>query len=75
MKQLRLPTLDHFEPSVDSLQEAIKFIKEFKDRGQKVYIHCKAGHGRAAATGLLTYSHLCAFLEFLYHVFNATHAF
>ena len=30
-------------------QDAVAFIKKFKDRNEKVYIHCKAGHGRAAS--------------------------
>lgn len=50
--QLRLPTVDHFEPSLESMQLAIKFIKEHKARGERVYVHCKAGHGRAAAITL-----------------------
>jgi atypical dual specificity phosphatase len=52
MKQLHLPVVDHFEPSVAQLQEAVAFIQECKLKGQKVYIHCKAGHGRAAAVAL-----------------------
>jgi atypical dual specificity phosphatase len=52
MRQLRLPTVDHFEPSVENIEEAVKFIKYYKDRGEKVYVHCKAGHGRAACVAL-----------------------
>ena len=52
IKQLRLPTTDHFEPSLQSLTEAVRFIEDCKARGDKVYIHCKAGHGRAAAVTL-----------------------
>lgn len=52
MKQLHLPVVDHFEPTVAQLQEAVAFIHECKQKGQKVYIHCKAGHGRAAAVAL-----------------------
>jgi len=52
IKQLRLPTVDHFEPSFEFMQEGVEFIKEFKKRGEKVYIHCKAGHGRAASVAL-----------------------
>ena len=50
--QLRLPSVDHFEPSLEYMEEAVKFIKQHKDRGEKVYVHCKAGHGRAAAIAL-----------------------
>lgn len=49
MKQLRLPTDDHFEPNVSDFQDAVAFIKRFKVKNEKVYIHCKAGHGRAAS--------------------------
>ena len=52
IRQLRLPTVDHFEPTVENIEEAIKFIKYYKDRGEKVYVHCKAGHGRAACIAL-----------------------
>lgn len=49
IKQLRLPTVDHEEPTLDSFKEAMAFIKSYKDRNEKVYVHCKAGHGRAAS--------------------------
>ena len=52
MKQLRLPSVDHFEPSLEYMQEAVKFIASHKKRGEKVYVHCKAGHGRAASIAL-----------------------
>lgn len=58
MKSLHLPTVDHFEPSVADMEEAIHFIKTFQqsttdENGEKVpakvYVHCRAGHGRSAA--------------------------
>jgi len=52
IKQLRLPAIDHFEASLVQMQEAIKFINLFKQRGERVYVHCKAGHGRAASIAL-----------------------
>lgn len=52
MKQLHLPTIDHCEPSVEKLKDAVEFIKLHKSRGEKVYVHCKAGHGRAASVAL-----------------------
>ncbi len=52
IKQLRLPSVDHFEPSVEYMQEAVKFIESYKKRNEKVYVHCKAGHGRAASIAL-----------------------
>jgi atypical dual specificity phosphatase len=50
--QLYLPTCDHFEVSVEDMQEAVAFIKHHKEKGEKVYVHCKAGHGRAASIAL-----------------------
>jgi hypothetical protein len=38
MEELWLPTVDHYEPSVQSLWLAIKFITKFKKRGQQVYV-------------------------------------
>ncbi len=52
MKQLRLPTVDHYESTLDQMIEGVKFIEQHKKRNEKVYIHCKAGHGRAAAMAL-----------------------
>jgi len=49
MLHLWLPTTDHFEPTVEDLTKAVKFIAEHEDRGKKVYVHCRAGHGRSAA--------------------------
>eukprot|EP01040_Poterioochromonas_malhamensis_P017573 gene17573-20238_t len=52
IKQLYLPTVDHTEPSPDKLRAAVEFIKDHQKRGEKVYVHCKAGHGRAASVAL-----------------------
>jgi atypical dual specificity phosphatase len=52
IEQLRIPCVDHFEPSVDQMHAATQFIKKFQKRGEKVYVHCKAGHGRAASVAL-----------------------
>lgn len=49
IKELWLPTVDHFEPSLADLKEAVQFISHFKEKNEKVYVHCKAGHGRSAA--------------------------
>jgi len=55
MNELWLPTTDHFEPSLLDLQKAVAFIQKYKDldvdsddKG-RVYVHCRAGHGRSAA--------------------------
>lgn len=52
IKQLHLPNVDHFEVPVEDLKDAVEFIRQHKDRGEKVYVHCKAGHGRAASIAL-----------------------
>uniref|UniRef100_A0A7S2CPR4 Tyrosine specific protein phosphatases domain-containing protein n=1 Tax=Florenciella parvula TaxID=236787 RepID=A0A7S2CPR4_9STRA len=49
MQELRLPVVDHFEPSVADLQKAVDFIERVTKDGSAVYVHCKAGHGRSAA--------------------------
>jgi atypical dual specificity phosphatase len=50
--QLHLPVADHFEPGLDYMKEAVKFIAQHKARGDKAYVHCKAGHGRGASIAL-----------------------
>lgn len=49
MRHLHLPTTDHFEPTVRDLERAVQFIAEHEALGKKVYVHCRAGHGRSAA--------------------------
>mmetsp|Transcript_102960 Transcript_102960/g.297692 ORF Transcript_102960/g.297692 Transcript_102960/m.297692 type:complete len:165 (-) Transcript_102960:1419-1913(-) len=49
IEQLYLPTTDHFEPTVEDLISAIAFIQRHQARGNSVYVHCRAGHGRSAA--------------------------
>jgi len=49
IEQLHLPTTDHFEPSFDDMQKAVAFIQDYEQNKKgKVYVHCKAGHGRSA---------------------------
>lgn len=52
MRQLRIPTIDFTCPTLEQLEEAIAFIKDCKARGEKVYVHCKAGKGRSATVVL-----------------------
>lgn len=49
IEELRLPTTDHFEPSFEDLKKAVQFIKKYENREKRVYVHCRAGHGRSAA--------------------------
>mmetsp|Transcript_61248 Transcript_61248/g.164762 ORF Transcript_61248/g.164762 Transcript_61248/m.164762 type:complete len:179 (+) Transcript_61248:139-675(+) len=52
MEQLWLPTIDHYEPRLEDLQQACDFIERYRAKGERVYIHCKAGHDRSAAVAL-----------------------
>lgn len=47
--QLRLPVVDHFTPDLEALEQAVRFIQQKKMEGKRVYVHCRAGHGRSAA--------------------------
>lgn len=42
-----LPTKDHFPPTLEQLQAGVDFISSLVKQNQKIYIHCKNGHGRA----------------------------
>lgn len=43
-----LPTVDDAPPSFEHLDQGVDFIRERANAGGKVYVHCKAGIGRAA---------------------------
>jgi len=48
---LQLETRDIFSaPSQDKLRTGVRFLREFRDceRGESVYVHCKAGRTRSA---------------------------
>ena len=54
IEQLRLPTIDHVEPTVDDMERAVAFIRrvratadERRSEQRGVLIHCKGGHGRS----------------------------
>jgi atypical dual specificity phosphatase len=49
IEQLRLPCVDHVEPTVAQLRAAVAFIALHRQRGVRVLVHCKGGHGRGAA--------------------------
>ena len=61
IKQLHLPIVDHVEPSVNQLHEAVAFIDQYslsKDTTiAQVYCHCKGGHGRSAAIAICWLMH------------------
>eukprot|EP01133_Synstelium_polycarpum_P004083 gene4083-4756_t len=49
IKQLYLPVVDHYEPSVAELRSAITFIEQQVAERNSVFVHCKAGRGRSGA--------------------------
>ena len=53
MRQLRLPVLDYCAPSTQQLESGLDFIRR-QPPGATVYVHCKAGRGRAG-TMLMAY--------------------
>ena len=53
MRQLRLPTLDYCSPTTQQLEAGLDFIRR-QPPGGSVYVHCKAGRGRAG-TMLMAY--------------------
>jgi atypical dual specificity phosphatase len=52
IEQLYLPTIDHSEPSYPQIITAVDFISKYKMRGERVLVHCKAGHARSASIAL-----------------------
>jgi len=47
-RHLHLPTLDHTPPSIEDLIRGVAFIsREIEQHKGRVYIHCRAGIGRA----------------------------
>ena len=52
IEQLWLPVVDHTEPTVETLEEAVAFIAQHHARGERILIHCKGGHGRSAAVAM-----------------------
>lgn len=50
--QLRLPTTDYMDVSAANLGRAIDFIDIHREQGHGVYVHCKAGVGRAGSVAV-----------------------
>lgn len=46
-RYLYLPTLDDDAPTLEALDQGVEFIRGVIAEGEKVYIHCGAGVGRA----------------------------
>lgn len=52
IEQLRLPTTDYMDVSAVNLRKAVAFIDSNRARGRGVYVHCKAGVGRAGSVAV-----------------------
>jgi len=50
--QFHMPTTDFTHPSLDDVTAAVEFIQDHVKRGQRVYIHCKAGRARSATVAM-----------------------
>lgn len=46
-KYCYLPTIDDDAPSLEAIEQGVKFIQQVLNSGGKVYIHCRGGVGRA----------------------------
>lgn len=52
IQQLYLPIVDFRPPSLADIQTALAFIEQHRQRGEQVYLHCKAGRGRSATIAI-----------------------
>lgn len=52
IEQLRIPTTDFTHPRLDDVEKAVEFVQEHVERGETVYIHCKAGRARSATVAM-----------------------
>lgn len=56
MRELRLPVMDYCSPTAQQIENGLDFIRK-QPPGGTVYVHCKAGRGRA---GTMTMAYLMA---------------
>ena len=52
IEQLRIPTTDFTHPRMEDVERAVEFVQDHAQRGETVYIHCKAGRARSATVAL-----------------------
>lgn len=52
IEQFHMPTTDFTHPSLQDVIAAVEFVEDHARRGQKVYIHCKAGRARSATVAI-----------------------
>lgn len=46
--QYHMPTVDFTHPTLESVTEAVEFMRREIAEGHRVYVHCKAGRARSA---------------------------
>ena len=52
IEQLRVPTTDFQPPQLADIEQAVAFMQRHIERGETVYVHCKAGRARSATVVL-----------------------
>jgi len=52
IEQLWLPTVDFQAPSLEFVVDGVEFIQRNLEKGDSVYVHCKAGRARSATVVL-----------------------
>ena len=52
IEQLRIPTTDFTHPRLEDVSTAVEFVQDHVNRGETVYIHCKAGRARSATVAI-----------------------
>ena len=52
IEQFHMPTTDFTHPKLDDIQKAVEFIQSHAEKGDTVYVHCKAGRARSATVAL-----------------------
>lgn len=52
IEQLHIPTTDFTHPQMADVEAAVEFTQRHAERGDAVYIHCKAGRARSATVAI-----------------------
>jgi len=50
--QMRMPTIDFTHPTYEDVCRAVEFVETHANRGETVYVHCKAGRARSATVAI-----------------------
>ena len=41
IEEKKIPTVDHFEPTVEDLIKGVEFIENILEKGGSVFVHCR----------------------------------